>query len=88
MARRNSGTKLEAHHVDLEGADIDHVQDISFGGSDQRPNLWPLDSGRNSKAGFDQCVNQHVNWRGPVKGPFRIIDVPIGTWFVIRDIIP
>jgi hypothetical protein len=80
--------ELEAHKVDLEGADIDHVQDISFGGSDQRPHLWPLDSGRNSKAGFDQCVNQRVNWRGPVKGPFRIIDVPIGTWFVIRDILP
>jgi hypothetical protein len=79
---------LEAHKINLEGADIDHVQDIAFGGSDDFANLWPLDSGRNSEAGFTQNVNQHVNWHGPVKGPFRIIDVPVGTWFVIRDILP
>ena len=75
--------ELKKHDVNVESADIDHVQDIGFGGADDKRNLWPLESGQNRSAGPTQNQNQPVLVKG--KGRVPISEVDENKWFIIKN---
>lgn len=49
---------FKRHGNDLSGLQVDHVQDLNWGGEDVFQNLWPLDSSINQSAGFKN--NQQI----------------------------
>lgn len=63
--------KRYGFYPSLEGKDGDHVWEMQIGGQDTLPNLWPLDSGENQRAG-GKLYNSYVTY--PDTGrqvPFR-----------------
>jgi hypothetical protein len=86
---------LELAGVDIDRqlaykTDIDHVQDLAWGGRDHESNLWPLYSKANQDAGRLQSLQQKVWWvekdgDEPRRTPIK--EVPAGSWFEIRKII-
>jgi hypothetical protein len=81
---------LETHGVRMDGSwQMDHVQDIQFGGPDTFVNLWPFEGPANMTAGTLHA-QQTVPWRDP-KAPgqrlgVRVSATPPGTVFVIKDV--
>jgi hypothetical protein len=86
---------LETAGVDIDRqlaykCDIDHVQDLAWGGRDHESNLWPLYSKANQDAGRLQSLQQKVWWVAeegdePRRTPIK--EVPPGSWFEIRKVI-
>jgi hypothetical protein len=74
------------YNVSMGGYDMDHVLDLGFGGQDEVPNLWPLESGMNRTFGtkvYDQVVS-YKDTDGKIK-----LDKPKnlrGKWFIIDSI--
>jgi hypothetical protein len=56
----------------------DHVTDLMWNGPDDFDNLWPLDSGINSRAGRKQNIDQLIYFRPDVKRPCAVL-LPIGV---------
>jgi hypothetical protein len=84
----NAGVDVD-HQLGYD-TDIDHVQDLAWGGPDHENNLWPLYSKANQDAGWLQSIKQEVWWvekdgDEPKKTPIK--EVPAGSWFEIRKII-
>jgi hypothetical protein len=94
---------LTRHGWNGTGFDIDHVQDIGWGGPDEPVNLWPLNSRFNQNAGnrFQNLRLTYSNVRGggpatPSTTNVRLadaaqapgIDNVIGRWFIIESIGP
>jgi hypothetical protein len=83
---------LESSGVRMDGSwQIEHVQDIQFGGPDSFSNLWVFEGPANMTAGTLHA-QQTVPWRDP-KAPGQRIGVPvhhtdIGTVFVIKAVRP
>ena len=55
----------------------DHVMDLMWNGPDEFENLWPLDSGINSRAGTKQNIDQQIYFRPDSKRPCAV-SMPIG----------
>ena len=81
--------------VDLEGLQIDHVQDLQWEGPDEFENMWPLSSSANLSAGPRQNNIQTVSFCETKKGPLRmnvsLLQVKAenrhwGRWFYIGRI--
>lgn len=87
---RQEATNYRVDLADLGyDVDIDHVQDLEFGGSDTADNLWPLDRGGNRAAGSHN--KQRVWWAPDRSTPprrTRILETPLGRWFEIERIDP
>jgi hypothetical protein len=94
---------LTRHGWNGAGFDIDHVQDIGWGGPDEPVNLWPLNSAFNQNAGnrFQQLRLTYSNVPGggpatPTTTNVRLGDAAqaagrdniIGRWFIITSIGP
>ena len=83
---------LERYGFSWRGWDADHVWDLGLSGFDDYTNLWPLESGVNSRAGNWQ-LGQSVQYNKPDdppgtrRTPIAIKGNPdlAGKWFKIRD---
>jgi len=77
------GTLPDAH-------DIDHVQDLNWGGADNDRNMWPLNAGLNRSAGVNQNRHQQVTWADKTGSPPQttpVEAVPDGRLFQIERIV-
>jgi hypothetical protein len=84
--------QLEAHGIQVKKSwQMDHVQDVQFGGPDEFDNVWPFEGDVNMAAGTWHA-NQTVPWRDPDVTDQRLgvalSKTRIGTVFVIADIQP
>ncbi|HMN99071.1 MAG TPA: hypothetical protein PKD59_06630 [Miltoncostaeaceae bacterium] len=83
---------LETHGVRMDGSwQMDHVQDIQFGGVDSFSNLWVFEGPANMTAGTLHA-QQTVPWRDPAapgqRLGVRVSATPPGTVFVIKAVRP
>ena len=70
--------------------DIDHVQDLNWGGDDNERNMWPLNAGLNRSAGVNQNRHQEVTWADAPGSPpqkTQVEKVPDGRLFQIEKIV-
>jgi hypothetical protein len=70
--------------------DIDHVQDLHWGGADNATNMWPLNAGLNRSAGVTQNRLQQVTWAEAPGAPPQttpVEKVPDGRLFQIEKIV-
>ncbi|MBI1227587.1 MAG: DUF4157 domain-containing protein [Bacteroidetes bacterium] len=83
---RNSLLPNYGHDFTGSGYDMDHVQDMGFGGKDAIPNLWPLYENMNRNFGtmiYDQVVTYTDESNKPkLSTPKNLI----GKWFIIESI--
>lgn len=85
---------LEKYGFDWSGLQVDHVQDLEWGGPDSFENLWPMDSSANMSAG-SRNNNQIIEFcptpsssrvRGSLMKMKRVLPQLYGRWFYIQSI--
>jgi hypothetical protein len=77
---------LDYYGLNQFGVQMDHVQDLQFGGPDEPQNIWPYDSSANMSAGPRQRDQQvtYLDEQGNTKQA-KTNELP-GRWFVIVEI--